>query len=160
MYRINDPPETAGNGRVHACRVQPRRTAMSLQGERQSHTFEVKVIRLKAAANERVASLCLLFLSAFVLLLPLTACPYYPPPGATVVMTPASFDRSFAAAAGAMHDEGPTITVQDRDSGTVGAGRGAQKADGSVVVHFNSGDARDPALLERISSRYDRLMGR
>jgi hypothetical protein len=141
---------------------------MSLQGERQSHTFEVKVIRLKAAANERVASLCLLFLSAFVLLLPLTACPYYPPPGATVVMTPASFDRSFAAAAGAMHDEGLTITVQDRDSGTVVGGLGGstvtasvrRQADGSVVVHFNSGDARDPALLERISSRYDRLMGR
>lgn len=141
---------------------------MSLQGERQSHALEVKVIRPKAGASERVASLCLLFLSVFVSLLPLTGCPYYPPPGATVVMTPASFDRSFAAAAGAMHDEGLTITVQDRGSGTVVGGLDGstvtasvrQQADGSVVVQFNSRDVRDPGLLDRISSRYDRLMGR
>jgi hypothetical protein len=83
-------------------------------------------------------------------------------------MTPASFDRSFAAAAGAMHDEGLTITVQDAGSGTIVGGLDGstvtatvrRQADGSVVVQFNSGDARDPALLGRISSRYDRRMGR
>jgi hypothetical protein len=107
-------------------------------------------------------------LGSLVSLLLLAGCPYYPPPGATVVMTPASFERSFAAAAGAMHDEGLTITVQDAGSGTIVGGLDGstvtatvrRQADGSVVVQFNSRDARDPALLERISSRYDRLMGR
>jgi hypothetical protein len=35
-----------------------------------------------------------------------------------------------------------------------------QQADGSVVVQFNSKDARDPTLLDRISRSYDRRMGR
>jgi hypothetical protein len=141
---------------------------MALWDERQSHTVGVKIIQPKARASERIASICLLLISAFVSLLPLTGCPYYPPPVATVVMTPASFDRSFAAAAGAMHDEGLMITVQDPGSGTVVGRQDSstvtasvrRQADGSVLVQFDSADARDPALLRRISSRYDRLMGR
>jgi len=35
-----------------------------------------------------------------------------------------------------------------------------QQPDGSVVVRFNSSDARDPTLLQRISQSYDRRMGR
>ncbi|NLP63791.1 hypothetical protein [Paraburkholderia sacchari] len=102
-------------------------------------------------------------------LLPLAGCPYYyaPPPG-TVVMQPASFDRSFAAAAGAMSDEGVAITVQDPGTGAI-AGTAAggtvtanvrQQADGSVMVQFNSGTAQDPTLLGRINRSYDRRMGR
>jgi hypothetical protein len=100
-------------------------------------------------------------------LLALSACAYYPAP-ATVVMTPASYDRSFAAAAGAMHDEGLTLTVQDPSSGTIVGGLNGstvtssvrQQADGSVQVRFDSNDARDPTLLQRISRSYDRRMGR
>ncbi|WP_321787086.1 hypothetical protein [Paraburkholderia sp. J94] len=102
-------------------------------------------------------------------LLPLAGCPYYyaPPPG-TVVMQPASFDRSFAAAAGAMRDEGLTMTVQDPGTGAIaGTIDGStvtanvrQQGDGSVIVQFNSADARDPSLLGRISRSYDRRMGR
>ncbi|SEJ81210.1 hypothetical protein [Paraburkholderia diazotrophica] len=112
---------------------------------------------------------CLLLTGVVGSLLALTGCPYYavPPPG-TVITTPASFDRSFAAASGAMHDEGLSITVQDPASGTIVGGLdGAtvtssvrQQADGSVVVQFNSKDARDPSLLDRISRSYDRRMGR
>ena len=36
-------------------------------------------------------------------LLPLAGCPYYAAPPGPVVMTPASYDRSFSAASGAMH---------------------------------------------------------
>jgi hypothetical protein len=141
---------------------------MARWSERQYHAVGHKIIRPGTGASERVTSVCLLVMSSFVSLLLLTGCPYYPPPAATVVMTPASFDRSFAAAAGAMHDEGLTITVQDAGSGTIVGGLAGstvtatvrRQADGSVVVQFNSRDARDPALLERISSRYDRLMGR
>ncbi|MFC0691908.1 hypothetical protein ACFFG5_07030 [Paraburkholderia humisilvae] len=83
-------------------------------------------------------------------------------------MTPASFNQSFAAASGAMRDEGLAITVQDPGSGTVVGGLDgstvtasvSQQADGSVVVQFNSSDARDPTLLARISRSYDRRMGR
>ncbi|TCF97313.1 hypothetical protein BZM26_32420 [Paraburkholderia strydomiana] len=104
---------------------------------------------------------------AFAALLSLTGCPYYVPAG-NVVMTPASFDRSFNAAAGAMSDEGLAITVQDPGSGTVVGNLNGmtvtagvrQQTDGSVVVQFNSPDARDPTLLSRISQSYDRRMGR
>ncbi|MEM5438790.1 hypothetical protein [Paraburkholderia diazotrophica] len=111
---------------------------------------------------------CLLLTGVLGSLLSLTGCPYYAVPPGTVITTPASFDRSFAAASGAMHDEGVSITVQDPASGTiVGVLDGAtvtssvrQQADGSVVVQFNSKDARDPSLLDRISRSYDRRMGR
>ncbi|MBV8262142.1 MAG: hypothetical protein JO239_14680 [Paraburkholderia sp.] len=101
-------------------------------------------------------------------LLPLAGCPYYAPPPGTVVMTPASYDRSFSAAAGAMRDEGLAITVQDPGTGAIaGTIEGStvtanvqQQGDGSVIVQFNSADARDPTLLPRISRSYDRRMGR
>ncbi|WP_246279206.1 hypothetical protein [Paraburkholderia ultramafica] len=110
----------------------------------------------------------LVLVSVCALLLPLTGCPYYAVPAGTVVTTPASFDRSFSAAAGAISDEGLAITVQDPASGTVVGGLNGstvtasvrQQADGSVVVQFNSPNARDPTLLDRISRGYDRRMGR
>ncbi|CAH2897619.1 MULTISPECIES: hypothetical protein [Paraburkholderia] len=102
-----------------------------------------------------------------MLVLPLTGCPYYAPPPGTVVTVPASFDRSFSAAAGAMRDEGLVISVQDPGTGTVvGELDGStvtasvrQQPDGSVVVQFNS-PTRNPTLLDRISRGYDRRMGR
>ncbi|SAL87410.1 hypothetical protein AWB67_07406 [Caballeronia terrestris] len=98
----------------------------------------------------------------------LSGCPYYAVPPGTVVMTPASYDRSFSAAAGALRDEGLAITVQDPGSGrVVGTSSTAtvtasvrQQVDGSVQVRFDSSDSRDPALLDRISRSYDRRMGR
>lgn len=110
----------------------------------------------------------LLLVSVCASLLAFAGCPYYAPPPGTVVMTPASFDRSFSAAAGAMRDEGLTLTVQDPGSGNiVGSLDGSavtasvrQQADGSVVVQFNSASPRDPTLLDRISRSYDRRMGR
>lgn len=110
----------------------------------------------------------LLLAAACGTLVALSACAYYPAPPGTVVMTPASFDRSFAAAAGAMHDEGLAITVQDPASGTVVGKLDSStvtasvrsQSDGSVQVRFDSNDARDPTLLQRISRSYDRRMGR
>jgi hypothetical protein len=100
--------------------------------------------------------------------IPLAGCPYYYPPPGTVVMTPASFDRSFSAAAGAMSDQGVALTVQDPGTGAIaGTLNGStvtanvrQQSDGSVIVQFNSSDSRDPTLLDRISRSYDRRMGR
>src|SRR5207237_6343195 len=69
----------------------------------------------------------------------LAGCTYYAPyPGA-----PASFDRSFGAAAAAMRDQGLTVGVEDRANGqivgTVGGGGTVTasvrtQADGSVRV--------------------------
>jgi len=102
-------------------------------------------------------------------LIALPACTYYAVPVAgTVVTTPASYDRSFAAAADAMRDEGLVLTVVDPASGIlVGRVDGGtvttsvqRQSDGSVQVRFDSSDARDPTLLQRISRSYDRRMGR
>ena len=78
------------------------------------------------------------------------------------------FDRSFAAAAGAMSDQGLAITAQDRGSGTI---RGTKDGttivatlqtlpDGSIQVRFDSSGASDPNLIHRVSDSYDRRMGR
>ncbi|CAG2137871.1 hypothetical protein [Cupriavidus numazuensis] len=107
----------------------------------------------------------LLAVFAVVLLLLQGGCTYYgvPAPGA-----PASFDRSFDAAAGAMRDEGVAVSVQDYASGSIAGNYGntvvrasvQRQADGSVRVQFDASDSRDPNLLGRISNRYDRRMGR
>ena len=99
--------------------------------------------------------------------LTVAGCAYYPYPVAT--SAPASFDRSFGAAAGAMRDQGLAITVEDRSSGTIvgrtdGGGTVTagvrQQADGSVRVQFDAAGARDPALIDRVSRSYDSRMGR
>ncbi|MDM0015376.1 hypothetical protein QTH87_23235 [Variovorax sp. J22P168] len=97
----------------------------------------------------------------------LGGCVYYPPTLYPAV-APASFDRSFDAAASAMRDQGLVVTVEDRASGTVVGTLGAgtvsasvrRQADGSVRVQFDATGARDPALIERVSRSYDARMGR
>ncbi|WP_051320659.1 hypothetical protein [Cupriavidus sp. amp6] len=103
---------------------------------------------------------------SFAAVLALPGCTYYgypAPPGA-----PASFDRSFYAAADAMRDQGLVITTQEPSSGTLVGSRDGdtvmasvrQQGDGSVRVEFNAPNPRDPGLLERVSRSYDRRMGR
>jgi bifunctional ADP-heptose synthase (sugar kinase/adenylyltransferase) len=102
-------------------------------------------------------------------LITLAACTYYAVPVAgTVVTTPANYDRSFAAAAGAMRDEGLALTVEDPANGIVVGRLGGstvttrvqRQSDGSVQVRFDSSDTHDQTLLQRISRSYDRRMGR
>jgi hypothetical protein len=94
---------------------------------------------------------------------------YYPPPAYPVTtQAPASFDRSFAAASGAMRDQGLSINVEDRGSGTIVGTLGGgtvtasvrQQADGSVRVQFDANGPRDPGLIDRVSRAYDARMGR
>jgi len=79
------------------------------------------------------------------------------------------FDRSWAAATGAMADQGLTITSQNRGAGVVQGERGGTTItaaletlpDGSVQVKFTSqGSNTDAALIQRVSNSYDRRMGR
>jgi hypothetical protein len=98
------------------------------------------------------------------------SCTYYVAPGATTTTSPASFDRSWGAAVGAMQDQGVEISVEDRAGGMIRGRRGGiditanvrSQGDGSVRVQFDSAGAtaQDPTLLQRISSSYDRRMGR
>lgn len=99
--------------------------------------------------------------------LTLAACVVYEP--VPVSQGPSTYDRSWAAAIGALQDQGVAINEQDRVSGVVRGTRGQvtvtalvrTQADGRVRVEFNtSGGAPDPALVERVSESYNRRMGR
>lgn len=103
----------------------------------------------------------------------LTACYPYPYPVEAVPTTysgaqPSRYDRAFAAAAGAMRDQGVSISTEDFSSGTVAGTRNnrqvtasvRRQADGTVRVQFDGRDPADPGLLERISRSYDARMGR
>jgi hypothetical protein len=95
---------------------------------------------------------------------------YQTAPGVYAPYPPAGFDRSWAAAVGALEDQGVRITAEDRGAGVVRGTRDGidvvgnvrAQADGSVRVEFNTSGttARDPTLIDRISRAYDRRMGR
>ncbi|HET9024716.1 MAG TPA: hypothetical protein VFN64_09095 [Burkholderiaceae bacterium] len=98
--------------------------------------------------------------------LALAACVVYEP---VPYQAASTYDRAWAAAIGAMQDQGVTINDQDRVSGVVRGTRGPTgvtaavrtRSDGRVQVEFNtSGTSSDPALVERISDSYNRRMGR
>ena len=100
-------------------------------------------------------------------LLALSGCVAYYPVGTTV---PASFDRSWNAAVGALRDQGLEIVSADRSTGIATGRRGVvdvtarvrSQADGSVRVEFNTpgSGAPDRDLMERVSRAYDARMGR
>jgi hypothetical protein len=101
----------------------------------------------------------------------LAGCTYYEVAPGTYATAPVStFDRSWSAARNAMQEQGVRITQEDRATGTLRGDRSGiavqalvnTQADGSVRVQFSTVGATsvDPQLIERISSSYDRLMGR
>jgi hypothetical protein len=119
--------------------------------------------RIAATARASVVGLT----AALSAVLPLAGCTVYEP---VPYQQPSSFDRAWAAAAGALQDQGVTIQSQDRSAGVIRGNRGAinvtatvrTQADGRVRVEFNTtGTAgADPTLGERISASYDARMGR
>lgn len=80
------------------------------------------------------------------------------------------FERSWAAAAGAMADQGVTITSQDKVAGVIRGSRAGlpvtatvqTQADGSLRVSFEASAAadKDPGLPDRLSESYLRRTGR
>src|SRR6188472_3023384 len=104
-------------------------------------------------------------------LLWLSACVVYEP----VLVSSQStlqqrFERSWAAATGAMSDQNLTITSQDRGAGVIRGERDGVTitatlqtlADGRIQVKFNSQETNrsDPGLLQRVSDSFDRRMER
>ena len=93
----------------------------------------------------------------------LAGCVVYEP--VPVQSGPPRFDRAWDAAAGAMHDQGVQVSVQDRGAGIIRGTRGGASAeasvrslaDGRVEVRFHSSDS---GLANRISESYERRMGR
>ena len=98
----------------------------------------------------------------------LSGCVVYEPVPA--YQGPSTVDRSWAAALGAMQDQGVSITAQDRASGMIRGTRGSiavsgvvrTQPDGRVRVEFSTpgGAQADPNLVDRISASYQQRMGR
>jgi hypothetical protein len=109
-------------------------------------------------------------IAAVAAALALAACVVYEPVPVPVSQGPSTYERSWAAAIGALQDQGVAITEQDRASGVVRGTRGPAtvtavvrtQADGRVRVEFNATGAggTDPGLVERVSASYNRRMGR
>ena len=98
--------------------------------------------------------------------LALAACVVYEPAS---YQTASTYDRAWAAAIGAMQDQGVAISDQDRASGVLRGTRGPAEVtavvrtrpDGRVQVEFNTnGASSDAGLVERIGESYNRRMGR
>jgi hypothetical protein len=105
-------------------------------------------------------------LMVVVALVSLGACVAYAP---YPVSPQQRFEQSWAAAAGAMSDQGVAVTSQDRGAGVIRGERGGitiiatlqTLPDGRLQVKFDSkGDRADPGLIQRVSDSYDRRMGR
>ncbi|MCK5696568.1 MAG: hypothetical protein KAI02_00300 [Gammaproteobacteria bacterium] len=100
----------------------------------------------------------------------MSGCTYYQTaPGvytSVPVATTSKFDQSWSAAMGAFSDQGVSITTSDPDAGVIQGfyyetaviGNINRQADGSVRVEFNA--SNDSALMSRITSAYNRRMGR
>ncbi len=83
---------------------------------------------------------------------------------------PSAFDRCWNAALGAADDVGVAVSSADRTSGVIRGTAAADdvtirvftQADGRVRVEFNvkGASGSDAVLADRLSSAYDRRMGR
>jgi hypothetical protein len=126
----------------------------------------VRTVDLIARQYTRPMNLkmCLRRLAVVVAILSLGSCVAYAP--MPVGMQPTRFDQSWAAASGALFDQGLTITTQDRNTGVIRGERGDTSVtvtleslpDGRVQVKFNS--TGDSTVVERVSQSYERRMGR
>lgn len=116
-------------------------------------------------------------LGACLMLAALGGCTYYPaaPYPAAPYPAPANyasstFDRAYAAALGAIADQGLSISSQDRASGTIVGSRGAlavtatvrPQADGTTRVEFKTSGEQgaDAGISQRVLGAYNARMGR
>jgi hypothetical protein len=94
----------------------------------------------------------------------------YPYGYPTTGSAPANFDRSWDAALGAAADAGVQVTNADRSAGRITGVKGGAavsitlrpQADNSLRVSFDAPDSKEtnPTLSERMSTAYNRRMGR
>jgi hypothetical protein len=114
---------------------------------------------------------CLALAGALAMLSACVAYTYPPVPVAAPQPSPQQrYEQSWAAAAGAMADQGVTITAQDRGAGVIRGARAgvpvtaavSTQADGNVQVSFETVGAaeKDPGLTQRLRESFLRRMGR
>ena len=116
---------------------------------------------MSRALHSLVLALALALLAGCVAYTPVPVAPPSPQP---------RFEQSWAAAVGAMADQGVTITSQDRATGAIRGQRGGATvtalvqtlAGGQVQVSFESTGAPDPDpdLARRLRESFVRRMGR
>lgn len=109
-------------------------------------------------------------LAVVIAALPLAACVAYEPVPVAVVQPSMQerIDRSWDAAAGAMTDQGMTITTQERSAGRIRGVRGGTTItaeletlpDGRIQVKFSSSETSDSGLIDAVTNSYNRRMGR
>jgi len=107
--------------------------------------------------------LSLIRLTAVLALLALGSCVVYQP--VPMPMQQSRFDQSWAAASGALFDQGLTITMQDRSTGVIRGERGDTSVTatletlpgGGVQVKFSG--KGDPTVVDRVSQSFNRRMG-
>ena len=103
-------------------------------------------------------------LTVVLAILGLGACVAYAP--APMVVQQSRFDQSWAAASGALFDQGLTITTQDRNTGVIRGERGDTSVtavletlpDGGVQVKFSG--KGDTAVVDRVSQSFNQRMSR
>ena len=97
-------------------------------------------------------------------ILALGACVAYAP--APIVVQQSRYDQSWAAASGALFDQGLTITTQDRNTGVIRGERGDTSVtavleplpDGRVQVKFSG--KGDPSVVDGVSQSFNQRMSR
>jgi hypothetical protein len=94
---------------------------------------------------------------------------YEAPPGYYSYNQPATYDRAWNAALGALQDAGVQVVASDPVTGTARGNKDGvdvtvlvvRQADGTTRVQFDAKSSeRDPELARRFSSAYERRMGR
>ena len=124
------------------------------------------MLRSGVRLHSVVAAWLLKVLGVAAASLALAACVVYEP---APYQAPSTYDRAWAAAIGAMQDQGVTISDQDRAAGVLRGTRGPTgvtavvrtRPDGRVQVEFNTtGTSSDAGLVERVGESYNRRMGR
>lgn len=125
--------------------------------------------RLIGSARARSAVSRVAPVAALVLMLAAPGCTYYQTAPATP-SGPSTFDRAWNAALAAASDVGVSVYSADRTSGVIRGTSGNDdvtlrvftQADGRVRVEINvkGPSGNDAALAGRLSTAYDRNMGR
>lgn len=111
-----------------------------------------------------------LSVASLLIALVLGGCYYPATPVSTGPTLQQRFDQSWSAAIGAMGDQGLTIDEQDRGAGIIRGSRSGivitatvrTRPDDRIQVEFSQSGAtsNDPDLMSRVSSSYNRRMGR
>lgn len=150
--------------------ILPSRSLFSSSRDRDESPQSKEIV---AVAKHRLHMWCRRAAVTSLVPFALAGCESTGEPAAAVPTTypgaqPSQFDRAFDAARSALLDQGLSIASEDRAAGLVVGTMASttisislrRQQDGTTRVQFSASDSRDPKLLDRVSSSYNRRMGR